>query len=102
MQNIYLKKGMVTGQSEEYTYPKLIKIVLDYPPDGGFKYSDYKERARVENAMDKIQTDDQGEFFQLEDRDAKNLTDWVARTKWNIRDPFIFEFCDMFDKLKLR
>ena len=98
--NILLKTGTVNGQP--MTTKELIKLTLDNPPEGGFTFRDFKERARVENAMDKTELVNPGNsldaFFVLEDHDFSKLSGWVAAMKWARRDPFIVEFCTQFEK----
>lgn len=103
MEKIFCRTGMV-GESQVSTQD-LIKFCLNNPPEGGsFQYKDYKDRARVENAMDKVTTDADERsgngstdlYFELEDSDYKNLVRYVRDMKWGVRSPFILEFCDQF------
>jgi len=99
MQTVILKTGSF-GETE-LTTQLLIKTVLDSPPQGGFLYRDFKERARVENAMDNIKPADETNsypYFELEDRDFDNLAKWSREQKWAIRSPFISDYIDGFDK----
>jgi hypothetical protein len=99
MKQIYLKKGMVNGV--EMTTQDLIKLCLDNPPQGGFNFKAYKERARVESAMDKVQHHIlDGDFFALEDRDFENLKHWVDTGGWVRRDPFLLDFIEQFQKVE--
>jgi hypothetical protein len=103
MKSILLKKGILKINGADITTQELIKVALDEKPEGGFKYKDYKERARVENSMDNICTIDNGEgellsHFDLEDKDFENLTKWVNSAGWGIRDPFVLDFLEQFHK----
>lgn len=100
MEKIFLKSGAVNGS--EVSTSELIKIALDAPPEGGFKYRDYQERARVESAMEKTQSEilngDIVQYFELETHDYNNLCKWVDRAQWSRRDPFLVEFVLSFQK----
>jgi hypothetical protein len=99
MKPVSLKSGPLIGDLQLSTQ-YLIKLCLDNPPDGGFKFRDFKERARVENAMDNWKLTNPGnsldKYFELEDNDYANLVKYVKAMTWLTRSPFVVEFCEQF------
>jgi len=98
MKSIFIKLGKLKN-GEDCKTQDLIKIALDTMPPGGFKYKDYKERARVENAMDDIKPADEGNsypYFQLEEHDFENLKKWIDLTGYGVRDQFVLDFLQQF------
>lgn len=96
MKSVFVKKGVVNDT--EMTTQELIKLCLNNPPSGGFQYKDFKERARVENAMDHLQQVEGEEYecFILEDADYKNLVKWIQAMQWLTRAQFVIDFCEQF------
>jgi hypothetical protein len=98
MRRILLSKGTV--RDAEGTTEQLIKSALDQVPEGGFNYKEYKKRARIENAMDKVETDMSGpvRYFELEDNDYYTLRELVRKTPWATRDKFLIDFVSQFEE----
>ena len=86
----------VGGKIEEVIgkidYKFLIKSCLDNQPQGGFSFSDFKERDRIEKCLE----DDE---FAFEDEDVKNLKEIVNSMKWASRSPDLTEFLEVVNNL---
>jgi len=92
---------------------ELLKMVINYPKEGGYKVEEMMERLRVLNIVEtkknafkidekkKIE-DYPKEFFdttesiKLEDADYDKLKEWVKNMKWGIMANFIVKFHDQF------
>jgi hypothetical protein len=97
MKSIKLLEGKFKVGTEEkpITTAELIKIVLDAPPEGGFKFSDFVERNRIQDALNKLPVLT-GNDLQLEDADYALLKKWTLEVKWGMRQEFIFDFILQF------
>jgi hypothetical protein len=93
MKTILIKYATLSNE-QETSYKVLIKDALDTMPEGGFTMKDFRERGRIEDAMN-----DQDKSFGLEDYDVNVLKKIVNSVKWARREPFFFEFLEYIDKL---
>lgn len=80
---------------QEANYKEWFTLALDTMPEGGFTMKDFRERSRIEEALNS----NAGGVFVLEDYDVTILKRLVNNIKWAIRDPAISEFLEYIDKL---
>lgn len=100
MKSIELKEGKITFYTQEgiqeqpITTLGLISQVLDSPPEGGFKFTDFKVRKRIDDAIS--QNKKGATKLSLEDEDYISLKDCVMKMSWTNRSKFIQEFIFQF------
>lgn len=70
------------------SFSDLIRAALDAPPPGGFTPSIMRARARVDEAMSKVEP---GGLIELEDADFETAKNAVGSCPWQIRHADLLE-----------
>ena len=99
MKQIPLKKETlkVNGVDTEFSTLALIGNCLDQIPATGLKMNDFKQRKRINDAIDLQQSNGHADILQLEDYDFEVLKKCVAEVGWVVRNNFVYDFLLQFE-----
>ena len=75
------------------TFADLIRDSLDWPPEGGFKPSQMRARARVDAALVDVKA---GGVIKLEDADYATVKEALGACPWRIRSPDLIQLLELF------
>jgi uncharacterized membrane protein len=97
MKTIFLIEGRIKDQPA--TYADFIRTSIDTPPKDGFTLTILRERNRIEKQLEiSVQSERPIKELNLEDSDYIVLKNCVSNIKWVVRDQFILDFLEVFEK----
>jgi len=83
------------SENQGATTEDLIRMILNFPVDGGLQFKQFKERERILTQLDKVKDG----VFEFEDEDVKNLKIIVTSFKWNKYSNDALNFMEEIEKL---
>ncbi len=95
MKQLELIDCLVVNNGESIGTADLIRMTLNNVPQGGLAPVDMRKRIRILDTLEEANGS-----LELEDADAKVLSDCVGQMRWNILDRGILNFCDAVELMK--
>lgn len=83
----------IGGHRQELSYPQLIRNCLDTPPEGGFKFSDMRDRLKIADKLDEAAKKD-AKSIKLEDAEYATLKVAVEKMRWAVLSKDILAFSE--------
>ena len=83
----------IPGEKPIVTTATLLKICLSVPPQGGFDYKTMRDRSKVEDILDAVES---GDTIALEDADYAVAVQCVTAMRWGIRHKDLVKFAELF------
>jgi hypothetical protein len=90
---ITVHKKDANPESGYAAFSDLIRIALNSPPPGGFTPTVMRQRARIDDILDKSKP---GDVLKLEDADVETVKSALQGCQWLIRSKDLIELFGLF------